>query len=230
MRVAFIDDHRHDYGVEPICEVLPIAPATYYARKARAADPDRRSQRAKRDDKLREHIGRVWKANFCVYGVRKVWRQLRREGIDVARCTVERLMRRMGLAGAVRGRRFKTTVPDTSATRPADLVKRAFAATRPNELWVADLTYVPTWKGFVYVAFVIDVFARMIVGWRVSTSRSTRSNKHCMHDRRTSVWCTTAIVASSTSRFATPSACPTRASNLRSAPSATRSTTRSPRP
>jgi len=171
--VSFIDDHRHDYGVEPICEVLPIAPSTYYACKARAADPDRRSQRAKRDDELREHIARIWKANFCVYGVRKVWRQLRREGIDVARCTVERLMRRMGLAGAVRGRRFKTTVPDTSATRPADLVKRAFAATRPNELWVADLTYVPTWKGFVYVAFVIDVFARMIVGWRVSTSLRT---------------------------------------------------------
>ena len=185
--VAFIDDHRHDYGVEPICEVLPIAPSTYYACKARAANPDRRSQRAKPDDELREHIGRVWKANFCVYGVRKVWRQLRREGIDVARCTVERLMRRMGLAGAVRGRRSKTTVPDTSATRPADLVKRAFAATRPNELWVADLTYVPTWKGFVYVAFVIDVFARMIVGWRVSTSLRTDialdALEHALHAR-----------------------------------------------
>jgi len=172
--VAFIDDHRRDYGVEPICEVLPIAPSTYYACKVRVANPEQRSRRAKRDEVLREHIDRVWNANFRVYGVRKVWRQLRREQVDVARCTVARLMRQMGVAGAVRGRRFKTTtVPDTSATRPADLVKRAFAATRPNQLWVADLTYVPTWKGFVYVAFVIDVFARMIVGWRVSTSLRT---------------------------------------------------------
>src|SRR5262249_25330359 len=108
-----------------------------------------------------------------VYGVRKVWRQLLRAGIAVARCTVARLMRQMGLAGAIRGRRFKTTVPDTSAARPADLVNRTFVATRPNALWVADLTYVATWKGFVYVAFVIDVFARMIVGWRVSTSLRT---------------------------------------------------------
>jgi len=172
--VAFIDDHRHDYGVEPICDVLPIAPSTYYACKVRAANPDRRSQRAKRDELVCEHIDRVWKANYRVYGVRKVWRQLRREQFDVARCTVERLMHRMGIAGAVRGRRFKTTtVPDTSAARPADLVKRAFAAPRPNQLWVAALPYVPTWKGFVYVALVIDVFARMIVGWRVSTSLRT---------------------------------------------------------
>jgi transposase InsO family protein len=171
--VAFIDDHRHAYGVEPICEVLPIAPSTYYERKAREADPQRCPRRVQRDRVLREQIDRVWKANFRVYGARKVWRQLGRERIAVARCTVERLMRQMGLAGAVRGRKFKTTVPDTSASRPADLVKRAFAATRPNELWVADLTYVATWKGFAYVAFVIDVYARMIVGWRVSTSLRT---------------------------------------------------------
>ena len=171
--VAFIDDQRAAYGVEPICALLPIAPSTYYTTKARAADPEERPARAKRDARLREEIRRVWEANLRVYGVRKVWRQLLREGIKVARCTVARLMRQMGLAGAIRGRRFKTTVPDPSAARPADLVNRAFVATRPNALWVADLTYVATWKGFVYVAFVIDVFARMIVGWRVSTSLRT---------------------------------------------------------
>jgi transposase InsO family protein len=171
--VAFIDDHRAVYGVEPICEVLPIAPSTYYKSKAREVDPDRLPRRAKRDATLREAIRRVWEENFRVYGTRKIWRQLLREGIQAARCTVERLMREMGLAGAVRGRKFKTTVPDTSAARPADLVKCQFVATRPNELWVADLTYVPTWSGFVYVAFVIDVFARMIVGWRVSNSLRT---------------------------------------------------------
>ncbi len=171
--VAFINDHRAAYGVEPICAVLPIAPSTYYTANARAADPDQRPQRTKRDATLREAIRRVWEANLRVYGVRKVWRQLLREGIPVARCTVARLMRQMGLVGAIRGRRFKTTVPDTSAVRPADLVNRAFVASRPNALWVADLTYVATWKGFVYVAFVIDVFARLIVGWRVSMSLRT---------------------------------------------------------
>ena len=171
--VAFIDDHRAAYGVEPICAVLPIAPSTYYTATARAADPEQRPPRAKRDAALREEIRRVWEANLLVYGVRKVWRQLIRERIKVARCTVARLMRPMGLVGASRGRRFKTTVPDTSTVRPADLVNREFVATRPNALWVADLTYVATWKGFVYVAFVIDVFARMIVGWRVATSLRT---------------------------------------------------------
>ena len=171
--VAFIDDQRAAYGVEPICALLPIAPSTYYTAKARAGDPEQLPGRAKRDARLRDEIRRVWEANLRVYGVRKVWRQLLREGIKVARCTVARLMRKLGLVGALRGRRFKTTVPDPSATRPADLVHRAFVATRPNALWVADLTYVATWKGFVYVAFVIDVFARMIVGWRVSTSLRT---------------------------------------------------------
>ena len=173
MMVAFIDDQRGAYGVEPICEVLPIAPSTYYEAKAREADAERLPRRAKRDAVLRERIRHVWEENFSVYGARKVWRQLVRERSEVARCTVERLMREMGLHGAVRGRKFKTTVPDTSAARPADLVNREFAASRPNELWVADLTYVATWRGFVYVAFVIDVFARMIVGWRVASSLRT---------------------------------------------------------
>jgi len=169
--VEFIDEHRGEYGVEPICTVLPIAPSTYHERKARQAHPDRMPPRATRDRFLREQIRRVWTENFEVYGVRKVYKQLGREGIEVARCTVERLMREMGLQGATRGRRSKkTTIVDESAMRPPDLVNREFTATRPNELWMADLTYVATWSGFVYVAFVIDVFSRMIVGWRVSNS------------------------------------------------------------
>ncbi len=172
--VAFLDAERTTYGVEPMCAVLPIAPATYFRHKRCQADPDRRSRRAQRDAWLRTQIQRVWEENFAVYGPRKVWQQLSREGIVAARCTVERLMRQLGLHGAVRGRAFKTTtVPDATATRPADLVKRAFVATRPNQLWVADLTYVATWCGFVYVAFVIDVFARHIVGWRVTRSLRT---------------------------------------------------------
>jgi len=171
--VAFIDAQRGTSGVEPICAVMPIAPATYFRHKACQAHPDRRSRRAQRDAWLTAQIQRVWDENFGVYGPRKVWRQLTREGIAGARCTVERLMQQMGLQGAVRGRRFKTTIADEAATRPADLVNREFVATRPNELWVADLTYVATWRGFVYVAFVIDVFARRIVGWRVSSSLRT---------------------------------------------------------
>ena len=171
--VAFLDAERTTYGVEPMCAVLPIAPATYVRHKRWQADPARRSRRAQRDAWLRTQIQRVWDENFAVYGPRKVWQQLRREGIAVARCTVERLMRQLGLRGAVRGRMFKTTVPGDAAARPADLVQRAVVATRPNELWVADLTYVATWRGFVYVAFVIDVFARRIVGWRVSSSLRT---------------------------------------------------------
>jgi transposase InsO family protein len=169
--VGFIDDHRAEYGVEPICSVLPIAPSTYHEHKARQADLSRMSDRALCDLALREDIERVWKENFGVYGVRKVWRQLSREGHTVARCTVERLMREMGLSGAVRGKRFKrTTVVDEDARRPADLVQRRFVATKPNQLWVADLTYVATWSGFAYVAFITDVFSRRIVGWRVSSS------------------------------------------------------------
>ncbi len=171
--VSFIDAHREEYGVEPICRVLPIAPSTYYEHRARQADPGRLSVRAQRDARLRLEIRRVWEENFRVYGVRKVWRQMKREGVDVARCTIERLMWQMGLRGAVRGRKFKTTIPDDSVARPADLVMRDFTATRPNQLWVADLTYVATWRGFAYVAFIIDVFARRIVGWRVSGSLRT---------------------------------------------------------
>ena len=171
--VSFIDEHRDTHGVEPICTQLPIAPSTYYEQKARQAAPSRLPARAQRDNRLRPEIRRVWDENFQVYGVRKVWRQLGREGLEVPRCTVERLMRQMGLQGAVRGRKFKTTVPDESAARPLDLVDRDFNATAPNQLWVADLTYVTTWRGFAYVAFVIDAFARMIVGWRVATTLRT---------------------------------------------------------
>jgi transposase InsO family protein len=169
--VEFIDDHRDEYGVEPICSVLPIAPSTYHEQKARHADPTRLPARSVRDAWLREEIERVWKENRSVYGARKVWLQLNREGFVVARCTVERLMQRMGLHGVIRGGQYKkTTIVDEDAQRPADLVERDFTADRPNQLWVADITYVATWVGFVYVAFVTDVFSRRIVGWRVSKS------------------------------------------------------------
>jgi len=167
---SFIDDHREAYGVEPICAVLPIAPSTYYEQKARKRDPSRVPARTRRDAALSPEIERVWQENRRVYGARKVWRQLNREDIAVARCTVERLMRCLGICGVVRGRKPKTTIPVEAADRPADLVERDFSADRPNQLWVADITYVATWRGFVYVAFVIDVFSRMIVGWRVSSS------------------------------------------------------------
>jgi len=168
--VAFIDAHRAEYGVEPICQVIPIAPSTYYEVKARHADPARQPARAQRDARLRPEIERVWRANRRVYGAKKVWKQLTREGIPVARCTVARLMRGLGLRGVVRGRRVRTTLPDPLAERPRDLVQRDFTATRPHQLWVSDLTYVATWRGFVYVAFVIDAFSRRIVGWRASSS------------------------------------------------------------
>jgi transposase InsO family protein len=172
--MTFIDQHRERYGVEPICRVLPIAPSTYYRRKAHQADPTRRSVRAQRDEELRAIIRRIWTEHHQVYGPRKVWRQMGRENLRVARCRVRRLMREMGLAGATRGRAWVTTTQAPPAVdRPADLVDRQFTATRPNQLWVADLTYVATWRGFVYVAFIIDVFARRIVGWRVATSLAT---------------------------------------------------------
>jgi len=171
---AFIDEHREVYGVEPICRVLPIAPSTYYEYKARASDPSRLPTRVVRDGSLGVEIDRVWRQNRRVYGARKVWRQLNREGIRVARCTVERLMHQNGLRGVTRGGKVRTTIPDEISARPMDLVQRNFKAIRPNQLWVADLTYVATWAGFVYVAFVIDVYSRMIVGWRVS--RSLRSD------------------------------------------------------
>jgi len=171
---SFIDEHRATYGVEPICAMLPIAPSTYYEQKVRQADPSRIPERARRDAVLCKEIDRIWRENRGVYGARKVWKQLHREDINVARCTVERLMRKLGLEGVVRGRKPKTTIPDDVAAKPADLVQRDFTASQPNQLWVADLTYVATWSGFVYAAFVLDVFSRRIVGWRVS--RSLRSD------------------------------------------------------
>jgi len=169
---AFIDEHRRVYGVEPICKVLPIAPSTYHFHAARCRDPLRRSLRQKTDERLCLHIQRIWKENFRAYGARKVWRQLSREEIAAARCTVERLMKRLGLQGVTRGKIIKTTIPDHKRC-PMDKVHRQFQASRPNVLWVADFTYVSTWQGFVYVAFIIDVFARMIVGWKVSRSART---------------------------------------------------------
>ena len=171
--VAFIDQHREALGVEPICKQLPVAPSTYYEHKARAADPGRLPARAKRDRALCGEIRRVWEENFGVYGARKGWRQLRREGHAVARCTVERLMRQLEIQGVRRGATRWTTVCDGTLPQPADRVNRQFAANRPNRLWVADITFVATWSGFVYVAFVVDVFARRIVGWRVSRSLRT---------------------------------------------------------
>ncbi|WP_246694897.1 IS3 family transposase [Methylobacterium sp. WL6] len=186
--IAFIDDHRGAYGVEPICRVLPIAPSTYHAHAARRVDPGRLPARAKQDAVLMAEIRRVYEANFCVYGVRKIWRQLAREGITAARCTVARLMRAMGLQGVVRGKTVRTTIPDPGALCPLDRVNRQFKAAHPNRLWVADFTYVATWSGFVYAAFVVYAFARRIVGWRVS--RSARADfvldalEQALHKRR----------------------------------------------
>lgn len=171
--VQFIDDHRATFGVEPICRVLPIAPSTYQRHHRERTDPTRRSRRARRDDALRREIQRVWDAHQQVYGSRKVWKQLTREGHSVARCTVARLMREMGVEGAVRGRAWVTTTHAADGDRPQALVDRQFVATRPHQLWVSDFTYVATWGGFVDVAFVIDVLARRIVGWRVSASMRT---------------------------------------------------------
>jgi len=172
--VAFIDAHREIHGVESICTLLPIAPSTYFRRKAEQRDPTKRSARAQADDVLQAIIRRIWNENQQVYGPRKVWKQMGREQLRAARCRVRRLMRAMGLRGAVRGRAWITTTQSqTDASAPADLVERNFTATRPNQLWVSDFTYVATWRGFVYVAFVIDVFARRIVGWRASASLRT---------------------------------------------------------
>ena len=170
---AFVDENRADCGVEPICAELPIAPSVYYEHKRREREPERCSARSRRDGDLRTEIRRVWESNFGVYGARKVWRQLQREGVGVARCTVERLMRQEGLKGVVRGEKRRTTIPDDSAARPADLVDRSFEADGPDRLWVADITYVPTWSGFAYAALVIDAYSRFVVGWRVSNSLRT---------------------------------------------------------
>ena len=186
--IAFIDDHRGAYGVEPICRVLPIAPSAYREHAAQRRDPARLSGRARRDLELRPQIARVFAENFAVYGARKVWRQMKREGFAVARCTVERLMGEMGLQGAIRGKPVRTTVSDKAAPCPLDHVNRQFHAPAPNRLWLSDFTYVATWAGFVYVAFVIDAYARRIVGWR--TSRTAHAGfvldalEQALHERR----------------------------------------------
>ncbi|ALK10623.1 Integrase core domain protein [Blastochloris viridis] len=186
--IAFIDDHREVHGVEPICKVLPIAPSTYHDHVAKRADPAKLSARAKRDQALRPEIARVFAENFEVYGARKVWRQMVREGFDVARCTVERLMQDMGLRGVIRGKPVRTTVPDKAAPCPLDHVNRVFHAPAPNMLWLSDFTYVSTWSGFVYVAFVIDAYARRIVGWRVCRTAHASfvldALEQALHDRR----------------------------------------------
>jgi len=186
--IAFIDDHRAAHGVEPICKVLPIAPSTYHAHASQRRDPEKLSPRAQRDRTLAKKIRRIHVENFGVYGARKVWRQLLREGESVARCTVERLMRRLGLRGAVPGKPVRTTISDKAAPCPQDKVNRQFHADRPNALWVADFTYVATWSGFVYVAFVVDGFARRIVGWRVSRSAPAGfvldALEQALHERR----------------------------------------------
>ncbi|MFK8002510.1 MAG: IS3 family transposase [Polyangiales bacterium] len=188
--VDFIEEQCEEHGVESLCRVLPISPSTYYATQARRREPALRARRSQRDEALREHILRVYEANFSVYGARKVWRQLKREGVSVARCTVERLMRAMGLRGAIRGRRYKgTTTVDEALPKPSDLVQRRFEATAPNRLWIADITYVPTWAGMAYAAFVIDVFSRRIVGWRVSdhirTDLALDALEQALHSRST---------------------------------------------
>jgi len=186
--IAFIDDHREVHGVEPICKVLPIAPSTYHAHVAKRVDPERLSARAKQDMALKAEIARVFTENFEVYGARKVWRQLNREGVAVARCTVERLMQDMGLQGVVRGKPVRTTVSDKATPCPLDHVNRQFHAPMPNVLWLSDFTYVSTWAGFVYVAFVIDAYARRIVGWRVSRTAQAGfvldALEQALHDRR----------------------------------------------
>ncbi len=210
--IAYIDKHRDEFGVEPICSVLQFAPRTYYAAKTRPL-----SARAVRDGELRPAIERVHRENFGVYGVDKVWAQLNREGTGVARCTVARLMRDLGLRGVVRGKPKFTTIPGDAADRPRDLVDRKFAASAPNRLWVADITYVRTWSGFVYVAFITDVYSRMIVGWQAS--RSLRSDL-ALDALEQAIWARsrparsstsssiTPIAASNTSRFGTPNGSP----------------------
>lgn len=186
--ITFIDDHRQVYGIEPICRVLPIAPSTYHEHAAQRRDPARLSARARRDLDLKPEIARIFAENFKVYGVRKVWRQMKREGFSIARCTVERLMQRLGIQGVIRGKPVRTTISDKAAPCPLDHVNRQFQAPAPNRLWVSDFTYVSTWAGFVYVAFVIDTYARRIVGWRVSRTAHASfvldALEQALHDRK----------------------------------------------
>ena len=185
--VDFIDEHREVYGVEPICKELPIAPSTYYRAVDLNSHPEKRSDRAKNDEALSEHILKTWKENYSVYGYRKIWRSLLRGGHEVARCTVARLMKSLEIKGKRRGKRVKTTNADPQAMCPLDLVNREFRADSPNELWVADYTYVSTWQGFAYIAFVIDTFADRIVGWKLSSSQTTDfvldALEQALHDR-----------------------------------------------
>lgn len=186
--IAFIDDHRGAHGVEPICRVLRIAPSTYFDHLAKRVDPEKMSARARRDQALKVEVARVFSENFKVYGVRKVWRQMQREGFNIARCTVERLMQSLDLQGVVRGKPVRTTLSDKMTPCPLDHVNRRFNAARPNVLWVSDFTYVATWQGFVYVAFVIDTFAKRIVGWRASRTAHAGfvldALEQALHDRR----------------------------------------------
>lgn len=186
--ISFVDAYRDKHGVEPICRVIEIAPSTYHAHVARRDKPETAPPRVKRDAMLRIKIKRVFDENFQVYGVRKVWRQLLREGHAVGRCTVARLMKKEALHGVIRGGRVRTTVSDRATPCPLDHVNRKFRAPRPNVLWVSDFTYVATWQGFVYVAFVIDAYARRIVGWRVSRSAHAGfvldALEQAIHDRK----------------------------------------------
>ena len=239
---TFVNEHREEYGVEPICAELPIAPSVYWEHKRREREPERCSARSRRDAELRPMIRRVWETNFGVYGARNLWRQLKREGVAVARCTVERLMRQEGLKGVVRGEKRRTTIPDEDAARPADLVDRSFDADRPDRLWLSDITYVPTWSGFVYAALVIDAYSRFIVGWRVSNSLRTdlaldaleqalwaRRPDTADPDRRL-VHHSDAGGQPNTCPSATPTGSPKPASNHQSDQSATPTTTPSPNP
>ena len=167
--IAFIDDHRDAYGVEPICRVLPIAPSTYYEHVAQRQDPSRLSARAREDLILKPEIARVFAESFAVYGVRKVWRQMMREGFVIARCTVERLMRTHGIEGCHNAKTQRTTTPGRDPVAADDLVRRDFSATRPDEIWLMDFTYIRTWEGWSYVAVVLDVFTRRIVGWQMAS-------------------------------------------------------------
>jgi putative transposase len=235
--IAFIDDEREAHGVEPICKVLPIAPSSYYAHVAQRADTSKRSARAQRDAKLTIEVQRVFAENFGVYGVRKVWRQLQREGFVVARCTVQRLMTKLGLQGAIRGKPVRTTISDKAAPCPLDHVNRQFQALKPNALWVSDFTYVATWSGFVYLAFIIDAYARRIVGWRVSRTAHVGfvldALEQALHERRdlyivagSSITVTEAV---NTSRSSTPNAWQKPVLSRQSVASVIPTTTPSPR-
>lgn len=185
---SLIDEHRKAFGVEPLCRVLQVSPSAYRRHAARLRDHSRRSVRAIHDEMLAVQIRRVWQGNYEVYGARKVWRQMHREHQGVARCTVERLMREMGLCGAARGKTVKTTQADPGNASPRGLLKRQFTAKHPNQLWVADFTFVSTWQGFAYVAFIVDVYSRFIVGWRVSRHMRTEfvldALEQALHTRR----------------------------------------------